>query len=644
MKRTTPLYLVLILIISQNVLHLFAKDSKFSVESIIGFGINHHTGNFNGIPNNSCCISFENGSGSGLSLSLNLQIKQKNKVFNSKVSPFFQISYLNYSGLFAKDEYFANFIYRDEVFPAISRHSFDAKIQALELLIGSVFSDHRILEGMGIRFALGISFPFISKYNQQEELFSPEMAFFENGTKFRNVIHSTIPTTNPQINFVTSIHYSIFRYKNLELLPIFSFRLPFFDVAKNVRWKVYRFELALAGKYIIPEPPSLKPLEPPFPEFPNPLPPPKTTPIAFDINIKINNLVMKNGDTFEIKREKIVHYSREIILPVLFFERNDFNLTLENIELDSKIKKQQESNIKVLSAVVNFLHKNPKSKLKIISSRLDDELSNMSNLRGIQVLEFLRQNGIDQKNIIFEEKVYKMSNFSHPELANEYRRVQLLLDGEMKILDIENVIQIDTITEPIIVEITPEAIEPKNLSVNIKGQVFLPSKQKNFENVRILDTIELKFFDGSSSSIKIQARAEGDDINFKGGNLIKEIQCVFRDYVDKIEIPFEERVNTKYYLIGLCDFDKSNFYWTNPDIKKIVDSLIKDGKKLKIFGSTDDFGKERHNQQLALKRALNAQKILKTELKISTDDTLNLGKPVTLERIFRRSAWLVVQD
>lgn len=644
MKKVTLLVLVLVYLTGFHKSLVFAKDSKFSIESIIGFGFNHHIGNFNGIPNNSCCATFESGIGNRLSLALNLQLNQKNRVFNSKFSPFVQISYLNFSGLFTKEEYFANFIFRNEVFPAISRHSFDAKIQTLELQIGSVFSDISKLEGMGIRFGLGLSFPFASTYIQQEKLLSPEMAFFENGTKVRNVIQSRIPIITPQINLVTSFHYLILRYKYWELTPIFTFRLPFMNVAKNVNWKIYRFEVAMAGKYIIPEPEPMPPFNPPLPELPNPLPPPKVSPVVFDIIIKTNNLKSKDGDTVEIKRKLMAYYSKEFILSILFFERNDFNLTLENIELNSKIKELQESNLKVLSAVVNYLNKNPQTKLKIISYRLDDELSNMSNLRMIQVIEFLRQNGINQENIISEEKEFKKSNFSHSELANEYRKVQLLLDEEMKILSVENVIRIDTIAEPIKVEIVPEVIEPKNSLISIKGKVILPNKQINFKDESILETIEMKSFDSSSNSIKIQAAPESKDINYRGESFEKEIHLVFRDYIENIEKPFKEKDNTKYYLIGLCDFDNSNFYWLNPDINKIVDSLKKDGKKLKIFGSVDDFGEVKYNQQLAKRRALNAKKILKSDIDISTNEDLILDQPKILQRLFQRSAWLVVED
>lgn len=644
MKKATLLVIVPIFLIGFNKSLLFAKDSKFSIEPIIGFGINYHNGNFSGIPNNSCCTSFESGIGSGFSLGLNLQLNQKNRVFNLNFSPFVQVSYLNYSGLFTKEEHFANFIYQNDVFPAISRHSFDAKIQTSEILIGSVFSNILRLKGMGFRFGLGFSFPFASTYNQQEELVSPEIAFFENGTKVRNVIQSRIPTIIPQINVVTSFHYLMLRYKNWEFSPIFAFRFPFTNVAKNVNWKIYRFELAIAGKYIIPEPEPMPPFNPPLPEFPNPLPPPKSSPVVFDINIKVNNVKLQDGDTVEIKRKLITYYSKEFILPILFFERNDFNLTLENIELNSQIKEQQESNLKVLSAVVNYLNKHPQTKLKIISYRLDDELLNISNLRMIQVIEFLRQNGINQENVIFEEKKSKKSNFSSSELANEYRKVQLLLDEEMKILSVENIIQIDTIAEPIKVEFFLETIEPKNSPVSIKGKVILPNKQISFEDENILETIEIKSFDSSSNSIKIQATAESKEINYNNGNLAKEIHLVFRDYVESIEKPFKEQGTTKYYLIGLCDFDKSNFYWVNPGIKKIVDSQVQDGKKLKIFGSVDDFGEGKYNQLLAKKRALNAKKILNSDIEISTNDGLILDLPKILQRMFQRSAWLVVED
>lgn len=644
MKKVTFLVVVLFCLTGSNKFLLLAKDAKFSIESILGFGINYYNGHFNGIPNNSCCTSFESGIGSGFSLGLNLQLNQKSRILDYNLTPFFQISYLNYSGLFTKEEYFANFIYGNEVFPAISRHSFDANIQTLELLIGSVFSDISKLGGIGIRFGLGLSFPLASTYNQQEELVSPEMAFFENGTKIRNVIHSKIPIINFQINLVTSLQYLTLKYKNWELLPVFTFRFPFMNVAKNVNWKIYRFEFAMAGKYIIPEPEPIAPVNPPLPELPNPLPPPKASPAVFDIHIKINNVIMHGGDTIEIKRKLMTYYSKEFILPMLFFERNDFNLTLENIKLNSKIKQQQESNLKVLLGVVNYLKTHPQSKLKILSYRLDDELPNMSNLRIIRVIEFLRQSGINQEDIATEEKEFKANNFPHTELADEYRKVQLLLDEEMKILSVENIVRIDTIAEPVKVEISSEVIEPKNSPVSIKGKVILPNKEINFVDEILLETIEIKSFDSSSNSIKIQATAESKDINSSRKNLEKEIYLVFRDYIETIEKPFKGKNNTKYYLIGLCDFDKDNFYWTNPDIKKIVDSLLQDGKKLRIFGSVDDFGEKKYNQQLAKRRATNARKLLKSDIEISTNDDLILDLPKILQRMFQRSAWVVVED
>lgn len=621
-----------------------AKNTKFSIELVPGVGFNFHKGNFAGIPDKSCCSRFEQGIGNGVSFGLNAQMNLKNRFFNKAFTPFIQISYMNSSGLFETKEYFANFIFQNEVFQAISRHSFDAKIHSLEFLIGNEFNSILFVKNLFLRFGISFSLPIEANYIQQEELISPSMAFFENGKKFRGHIDSKIPNALPQFNLAVFFRYGAFKYNSLEFSPILGFRFPLTQVAKNIDWKYYRIDFGIAIRHIIPEPKTLPPINPPLPEVPNVLPPPQSKPIIFNIIVSAGNRTFDNGDTIEIQRKIEVSFFKEFIPPVLFFERNDFALKLESIELTSSIKQQQEANIRVLEAVVKYLKQNPSSKLKIISSRLDDELNNTSNLRLIQVIEYLRQNGINTSNISTEEKVYKKDSFPYPELANEYRRVSFLFDGNTKILEEQQLIKTDTLIEPIRVDIQPEVKESKEKNIEVYGKVILPNSEKSLHNESLQITIDSGTCLALPCSFRIEAIAKSKEIEYEPRILNKEIHLVFNDIIKEIEEPLKGNKNLKYFLVGLCDFDQSQFYWINPNIANILDSLTKSGKKCKIIGSVDNFGNEGYNQTLAIRRAKNALKVLKANLPIETGIEINFEDNEIQNRILRRSAWVIVEN
>lgn len=627
---------------------VFTKESNFSIELIPSIGPIIQRGSFFGIPNKSCCIKFTNGYGFEYSLGVNgqLKIKKVNKSNLNKIGfhPIVQFSYVSNSGIFEKEEYFANFIHQNNVYQAISRHSFASRLHFVEFILGNEFENLSFLPQLGFRVGLSISLPIFSEYHQKEELIAPAIALFENGTKIRGEIESKIPEVLPQFNLYASIRYRALKYDNFEVSPLISFQYPITRVSKDIDWKIYRLNLSFALKYIIPQPKHPSPLLPPYPDFSNPPLPPETKPILYDIHLSINEKEFKDGDTIEISRKLNKFFVREYIPSVLYFARNDFSLVIDNIEISPSTKQQQETNHKVLTSVVNYLKQNPDIKVKIISSRVDDEIVNVANLRLIQVLEFLSQSKIETTNILTEEKVYKKNNFSYPELADEYRKVEFLFDESSKIIAEQKIVRVDTIFEQTSFKIEPKIIAPQQIPINIEGQLNLGEIQLPLSNSPIHHLIDSETCQKMPLNIKIESYAKSNSIEFKPSKLTKEFHLFCKDSIFAFEMPSKEESNLKFYLVGLCNFDQSEFYWVNPNIKNILDSLLKSGKKVSIAGSVDSFGSEEYNRNLSFRRARNAQQILKSNLPIVAK-TISISNFTKIhQRMFRRSAWLVVED
>lgn len=627
----------------------FASERNlFSVESnIVGFG-NFYAADFNGFPNYACCSNFTSGFGLRYGLGLGGQWLSKKEIFDTRLGIFFAVAYRDYSGKFEKEDYFADIIIDDKVYRAISRHTLEPKIQALDFALGAKLNHLLGLDRLNLKFGVNLSAPLSSLFSQEERLIEPERANFENGSKVRNNYQNEkIPNiVIPQLALHFATEWRVGNIGNFEILPTLIFNIPFLNFTKDVNWKIYSLGAGLTIRYNIPKPKPMPPATPQLPEFPKPLKPPEPVEIACYLEVSADGKPVESGDTLFVKRITTKEVTHSFIPPFMFFERNDFAVNLDTFQLTPANPLLFEQNQKVLAALLRHLQRNPTVEVEILCSRLDDELSNVCQNRSLQVVEFLHSHGIAENRISIKEQVRKTTEFKSEELAEESRSLQFFLSDGTLVLDLfEEKASTTHFVAPKL-EIVPKC-NISNHTPQVSGVVLLNNDSVDTfgNNSFLFDLTSVATRISNGSVLAFDATFQLDDAFRTSKSITKDFAIVFENSTFENVQDYRVYFNGTAYLFGLCSFDKKDFYWINPSIKQIIDRASREGKKITIAGSVDNIGGEGYNYNLAMERARSAKKLLGNDFEISPKifNKNNNGNSTPHERLLNRSAWLVIE-
>ncbi len=626
----------------------FASErNSFSIESnILGVG-NLYFSDFDGFPRYACCSNFTFGYGLRYGLGLGGQWLSNRELFGTQLGLFFTIAYRDYSGKFEKEDYFADVIIDEKVYRAISRHTLEPKIQAFDLALGAKLNHLSGIDNLNLKLGVNLTAPLSALFSQEERLLEPERANFENGSKVRNNYQNEkIPNVVvPQLalHFVTE--WKVASVGNFEILPTLAFNFPLFNFTKDVNWKIYSLGAGLTIRYDIPKPKPLHPITPQLPDFPQPLTPPEPVKIACHLEVSVDGKPIESGETLFIKRIAAKEITHSFTPPFMFFERNDFAVSLDTFQLTPANLLLFRQNQKVIVALLRYLQNNPAVKVEILCSRLDDELSNVCQNRSLQVVEFLRSHGIAENRISIKEQVRKATEFKSEELAEESRSLQFLLSDGTLVLDLlEEKASITHFVAPKL-EIAPKCNSSAYIP-QVSGVVVLNNDSINtFGNDSFsfdLTSIATRISNGSV--LAFYGKVQFDDAFKTNKSITKDFTIVLEDSTSENIQDYRVASDGKAYLFGLCASDKKDFYWLNPSIKQIIDKASKEGKKIKIAGSVDNIGGEGYNYNLAMERAKSAKKLLNNDFEIYPKPfNTNNGNSTPHERLLNRSAWLVVE-
>lgn len=625
----------------------FERNSLSIESNIIGFG-NLYFSDFNGFPNYACCSNFTSGFGLRYGLGIGGQWLSKSELFDTRIGIFFAFAYRDYSGKFEKKDYFADVIIDEKVYRAISNHTLDPQIEAIDFAFGAKLNHLLDCDNLNLKFGVNLSAPLSSVFSQEERLVEPEEANFENGSKVRNNYRrEKIPNiVAPQLALHLATEWKATSVGNFEILPTLVFNVPFLNFTKDVDWKIYSLGAGITIRYNIPKPEPIPPTKPQLPNFPEPLLPPEPVKIAFHLKISADGKPIESGDTLSVKRITTKETTHSFVPPFMFFERNDFAINLDTFQLISANPLLFERNQKVLVALLRHLQKNPAVQVEIFCSRLDDELSNVCQNRSLQVVEFLRSHGIAENRISIKEQVRKATEFKSEELAEESRSLQFILSDGTLVLDLFEEKSSTTRFVAPKLEIEP-MYDSSTYTPQVSGVVALNDKtiDKFGNNPFSFDLARFATQIGNGNVLVFDATFQLDDVFRTRKSVTKEFPIILEDSISESIEDYRASSDGKAYLFGLCFFDKKEFYWTNPSIKQIIDRADQEGKKVRIVGSVDNIGGEGYNYNLAMERAKSAKKLLGREFEISTKlfNKTNNGNLTPHERVLNRSAWLLIE-
>ncbi len=642
MKRNEIyLFYFLIIIILKSI--QIEASPKISVELGSSLLYNGYFGNFNGFPNYDCCGHFTKGKGLGFDISTTGVFRSiySTNLFN--LNYFTTAAVRNLSGKFEYEEYFADVIYNEKVYKAISRHTLETEIFTFSFTQGLDLDNLFKLKPLSFRFGTSLNIPFKHNFHQKEELIAPEQAYFENKQKTRNVFEGEINNfRNPLFGLFFNIGLKIFLVGNSYIKPNLYFDVPLSTLAKNVNLNTFHLSLGISVGYNIPGTMPKPTIEPPPPDFPEPIKPKGLRPLLATINIKIKpgNQGLKNGDTLFLKRN--LRHSVEITPTptIIFFPKNDFLFGEDSIPITQQSQMYYEENRKILGIVKEYLKKNPNRKITLVCSQTSDELPNICDLRIARLVEYFRSQGLGD---FIENTSQSVASIKKPlpELQEEERNIQIVFSDGMYLFDRETTVKIDTSmqipTLDVQIKTATDSKYKTKVLINSQNKSIVFSENEFELDLSNFEQISYSNFD--SLLIKAQIQTEDDLPQVVNDSLKIYVKII---ELNSTDVTYHNPINGKNNMLaGLFKFDQSEPYWVNPKLQTIVSEILSRGKKIAVLGSVDNLGSEDHNKKLATERAKRIRTILNIDLPIKTIEINSRSRNQSpFERLLHRSAWI----
>jgi outer membrane protein OmpA-like peptidoglycan-associated protein len=133
--------------------------------------------------------------------------------------------------------------------PGTFKHTISAQLSSIsfEALVGyRLFNKFDVFGGASIGYFLG------SRFNQQEEIFSPDSVRFLPGITTRNPRSGEIPSMNLQ-SFVIGGFRNTFVKKSLEIVPELTYHFPLQSITSAVDWNLSSIRLGVSIGKILPK-------------------------------------------------------------------------------------------------------------------------------------------------------------------------------------------------------------------------------------------------------------------------------------------------------------------------------------------------------------------------------------------------------
>ncbi len=609
---------------------------------------NYFSSDFYGFPPNTCCSDFTNGTGFGFRTMFDFSYS----IFNREIPLASKLYFAPSVGIESislhseKGEYFADVIIDDAVQKAISQHNLDFSLKTINLLLAVKVAPTDLIHNFSVGIGLSFDFPISSKFSQGETLLTPKNYTFENGLRTRNQSAGEIPNLIlPQISFNAFVQKGFAKIFDINLSAIVGGGIPLTQLTQSEKLRVYRLYAGINASYQIPKPKPAPPSPAPLPQLPEPTPPPSSKEYALDLIVKTQQKTLKNSDTIEIIEKVKRKFTRNYVIPILFFEKNDFGFYPDNHSAPFELSPLHNKNIEVIEAIASFFAEHGNVNAKIVANQIDDELSYVAQSRAQQIYEFLVSKGIEARRLAIEYPTVSTNEIKSPELLPEMRTVQIIFSDGTIVLSqnqlIESLNETDTVNLQLeLVSSHPNEEKSSKIEVYLNENLIseTPSKQHFLRLSNFSNEIQ------STATLKILCSVEFDDDFNTGKQVENEYVLISKKiYFDSIEeLTFSG--NRKAILLGLFKFDSDEFYWVNPSANDIIAELESLGKKMIILGSADDIGGEKYNENLARRRAVSALKMLNRNLELDTRRMFNgsdLSSPYN--RILNRSVWLIFE-
>lgn len=607
--------------------------TRMSVGGGIAAGINQYSANFRQLSSfPACCPEYTSGSGFHLGYSLHLAYLPESELFGMPYTYGARLSAAGLSGVLTDDEEIGMVINGSDVVRGLARHTIDATFTTVG--IEPYFQLQRVA---GTQFSTSIGlfagFPVSTTFNQKEELVEPtDPAYtYETGSRSRGIANGEIPSpASPFIAAVLGIGYIHELDAQRAIEPRVETLIGLTDLTSAVSWGVTSFRVGVNFHYRVPKPVIAPPPPPP--------PPPVEQPAR--VPVLSSKLMVPQMTPAQLSVVRNVAITREYVdaAPVMFFAKN-------STEVVGTTKTQSQLQQVVASAISEYMRQHPEAKLTLVGSAAFDEDQAVARERVSYVTRLL---GLPTEQL--ERRLVIQTAPEYPELAEEHRSVQFLVNGTPQIFRVERTKDsIETVTPlriPVGHLVTCDTSCSSNLTANIAGRILRVEGDAPTYTVVV-------------DSTALQLMQRGEYAVIRGQVAFEATTTSSQEQVSYTNI--DPRVTVRLLPAGqpsgnasstLCYFDFNGAVITsfNERAFSAIKDAIANGKRVEIIATTDHLGTDASNAVLAERRAATAIERLvslgipKDRIITATYQSIATENTTPMERIANRSVKMIIRD
>ncbi len=347
-----------------------------------------------------------------------------------------------------------------------------------------------------------------------------------------------------------------------------------------------------------------------MPELPLP---PKDEDLFFTINVSNAGNNLNSGDTVEIPIYERKFINKHQILPIIFYEHNSAQMVMPP---DSKIRSEEQAQKISYKIVAQYLKENSNVNVQIISSNLDNEDSSIVNKRIKNLLDYFYKNTVSKDRISVSRQNQSSKGLGRKELIEDKIYIKFKFSDNTKMLTYRSDTTSKRIIEQIDFSVVPR-IKATFPPVTLSGGFYVRNlKVFDISNEQMTFTMKEDIFKQLDSvpNFKLLIKATAKDAVWKEKkeNFVVNLKPVLINdgIFENIISDIEQKNYVKQFVLGFCNFDKSNFYAVNKEAIDIVKKAYQMHNIIEIIPLFDFLGAEEHNQQLAMARANSALKLL----------------------------------
>lgn len=608
--------------------------TRMSVGGGIAGGVNQHSASFRQLSSfPACCPEYTSGGGFHLGYWLHLAYQPELELFGMPFSYGLRASGTAFSGVLSDDEEIGMVINGSDVIRGLARHTIDATFTTVGI---EPYLQLQKIAGTQLTASAGFfaGFPISSTFNQKEELIEPtDLAYnFETGSRTRGVANGEIPSpASPFIAAVFGVGYMHELDAQRAIEPRVETLIGLTDLTSAVSWGVTSFRVGVNFHYRVPKPVIAPPPPPPPPA---PIEQPARVPVLS------SKLMVPQMTLAQLSAVRNVAITREYVdaAPVMFFAKN-------STEVVGTTKTQSQLQQVVASAISEYMRQHPEAKLTLVGSAAFDEDQAVARERVSYVTRLL---GLPTEQL--ERRLVIQTAPEYPELAEEHRSVQFLVNGTPQIFRVERTKDsIETVTPlriPVGHLVTCDTSCSSNLTANIAGRILRVEGDAPTYTVVV-------------DSTALQLMQRGEYAVIRGQVAFEATTTSSQEQVSYTNI--DPRVTVRLLPAGqpsgnasstLCFFDFNGAVITsfNERAFSAIKDAIANGKRVEIIATTDHLGTDASNAVLAERRAATAIERLvslgipKDRIITATYQSIATENTTPMERIANRSVKMVIRD